>query len=561
MNQFRSILPWHTPKNAACLDDLAIMRERIFQTMMLVVSVLSCFLYFVLIRSTIARNNWIDIFFFTMIIIFVWSLTLFRFLPYPVRSTGILLITFLITLYFLGQSGLSGHAQLFLLTFLIMSAILIGAKALGISLMIGLITLSVFAAGMIQGWIPAPPPGVNGNPTSQLDWLLTGLFLLIGTALTGIPLVVIINNLHNSLRKQKVLSARLEEERSSLEERVTSRTVDLERRLLQLRTAAEISRSISSVLDPDELLQQVVNLLAEQARLYYAGVFLLNESGTYAILKAGSGKAGQAMIAEGHRLQVGGSSMVGWTTATRQARIALDVGEEAVRFNNPHLPLTRSELALPITGKNRVIGALTVQSDQPKAFDDHDILILQGIADSLAIAIDNAQLFRQNQIDMEEIRALNQQYLEHAWAEVNSRGDHQYTYQVSNSQTDQGSHSFQAPIVIREQPIGKIALDTEGKVLTPEEIAMVKAITTQTALALESARLLDETQRRARLEEKLNQMTAEFWRATEIKDVLQTTLKTIGRLPAISEVSVHLMPVEVHQDAETHNDDTKAGSS
>jgi PAS domain S-box-containing protein len=169
---------------------------------------------------------------------------------------------------------------------------------------------------------------------------------------------------------------------------------DLERHALQLQTAAEVSRAASSILDLDALIQQVVNLIRERFDLYYAGLFLVDEAGEWAVLRAGTGEAGQQMIAQGHKLEAGGASMIGTCVASKQARIALDVGEEAVRFENPLLPETRSELALPLVSRGEVIGALTIQSSQEAAFSDEDVAVLQTMADQLANAIANARLYR-----------------------------------------------------------------------------------------------------------------------------------------------------------------------
>ncbi len=167
----------------------------------------------------------------------------------------------------------------------------------------------------------------------------------------------------------------------------------LQRRNTQLRTAAAISTSAITVLDPNELMKHAVNLIQERFNFYYVGMFLTDESGEYAILRAGSGEAGQKMLAAGHKLTVGGKSMVGWCIAHAQARIALDVGKEAVRFDNPLLPDTRSEMALPLLSIERCIGAVTVQSDEEVAFSEEDIAVLQSMTDQLAIAIENARLF------------------------------------------------------------------------------------------------------------------------------------------------------------------------
>jgi PAS domain S-box-containing protein len=169
----------------------------------------------------------------------------------------------------------------------------------------------------------------------------------------------------------------------------------LERRALQLRTAAEVSHAVSSILDPDELVQQVVGLARERFALYYAGLFLVDDSGKWAVLQAGTGEAGQRMLEQGHRLEIGGESMIGWCVSNRKARIALDVGEDAnaVRFENPFLPETRSELALPLVGRGEAIGALTIQSTQEAAFSKEDIAVFQTMADQLANAIANARLY------------------------------------------------------------------------------------------------------------------------------------------------------------------------
>ncbi len=175
-----------------------------------------------------------------------------------------------------------------------------------------------------------------------------------------------------------------------------------ERRAALLQAGAQVSRNIISILDPEELLQKTVDIICEEFGFYYAGVFLLDEDKEWAILRSGRGEAGATMVAEGHKLRVGGLSMIGAATGRNQALIALDVGDEPVHFKNPHLPLTRSEMALPLAVGNEVIGALTVQSVEEAAFSDDDITALQAMADQLAIAIKNAKLYSENQKVLQE---------------------------------------------------------------------------------------------------------------------------------------------------------------
>ncbi len=168
-----------------------------------------------------------------------------------------------------------------------------------------------------------------------------------------------------------------------------------ERRARLLAAAAKVGQSVTSILDLDELLSKTVDIICDAYGFYYAGVFLVDESGEWAVLKAGRGEAGAAMVAEGHKLKVGGLSMIGTAIRQKRARIALDVGEEPVHFKNPHLPHTRSEMALPLIVGSEAIGALTVQSTEEAAFNDDDVTALQAMADQLAVAINNAKLLKE----------------------------------------------------------------------------------------------------------------------------------------------------------------------
>jgi putative methionine-R-sulfoxide reductase with GAF domain len=176
------------------------------------------------------------------------------------------------------------------------------------------------------------------------------------------------------------MAAELADLIATLEQRVADRTRELDQHATQLQTAAEVSRAASSLLEAEELIHQTVNLIRNGFDYYYVGLFLLGASADWAMLRAGTGHAGHEMLAQGHKLKIGGDSMIGWCTAHGQARIALDVGEEAIRFDNPLLPETRSEMALPLISRGRIIGALTVQSVKPQAFSDEDVAVLQTMA-------------------------------------------------------------------------------------------------------------------------------------------------------------------------------------
>jgi GAF domain-containing protein/HAMP domain-containing protein len=388
---------------------------------------------------------------------------------------------------------------------------------------------------------------LSGLLFGLLTWIL--LKRLILQPVTNLSTEV--NEISSSQDFSRRLPVRSQDEMGSLSDEINhllellqkqrvewDRTQDLQRRITQVRTAAEISRLISAIQEPQSLLRQVADLIRERFNLYYVGVFLLDEQEEYAILKAGTGEAGQKMLASGHKLIVGGDSMIGWATANHKARIALDTGQEAVRFKNPWLPLTRSELALPILSGQEVIGALTVQSVEPEAFDQDDITGLQGIADSLSIALHNARLFTQLQESLSEIQNLHRQYLAQTWSKLPQSQPLDFTFEDPNA--PEPKESIQLPLALRDTVIGNLTLETSAGTLSPEDEAFVAEITTQVALALENARLLEETQRRAEQERIISNLSAKVWSMNDIEAILSTSLQELGSALKASEGTIRL---------------------
>jgi PAS domain S-box-containing protein len=204
---------------------------------------------------------------------------------------------------------------------------------------------------------------------------------------------------------------------------------ELEQRNVQLQAAADVSIVANSTLDPGELIQKVLDLIRERFNLYYVGLFMVDQThglyhnaGEWAYLQAGTGEAGKTMVQQRHRLKVGSHSMIGQCIASRIAGIALDVGEEAVRFENPLLPETHSELALPLVTRGAAIGALTIQSSQKAAFTESDIAIFQTVANQLANAIENARLFTETESTLKELESVQRSYIRQGWNDYLGKG-------------------------------------------------------------------------------------------------------------------------------------------
>jgi GAF domain-containing protein len=470
------------------------------------------------------------------------------------KRDRILALTVVTVMYGLGvfafiNKGFTGDGKLYMLTFSVLTGTFFGTS-MGIgALALSLLTTLVFETGLIFTLLSIQPLNWMDNLTSNNAWLISFPVLAVLGAMTVLFTAPMIKNLQITLKKRARLYDEMERNTTYLEQQIAVATEDAERRLVQIRTASDIARSISSLQDPKTILQQVVDLIQQQFNLYYVGVFLVDESQN-AVLKAGTGQAGQKMIAAGHQLQIGGTSMIGWCIANRQPRIALDVGNERVRFNNPFLPETRSELALPILSKGEALGALTIQSTHPNAFDENDIRVLQGIADSLAIALENSILFEKTQQSLEEIRSLNQAYLKQGWAEAAVfHNDLQFTYENKEVPKHDAGNLIQVPMILRDQVIGQISLETDKASLSPDDLEFVEAVITQTALALENARLIDETQRKAFQEETVSHLSVEFSRGLNIEEIVSNAVKELSQLPAVSEVSIYLSSPEIVQTA------------
>ena len=221
--------------------------------------------------------------------------------------------------------------------------------------------------------------------------------------------------LSRALQKARQAARRWQELNQTLEQRVADRTRDLERRSMQLQAASEVARDATTARELDDLLNRAVNLIRDRFAFYHAGIFLLDEDREYAVLRAATGEAGRQMLEQGHRLKVGEVGIVGYVTGSGRPRIALDVGADAVHFENPLLPETRSEMALPLQVGRQIIGALDVQSREPAAFDEDDVALLQTMADQLAVAIENARLLNQMQQTVHELEAATRHYTQESW--------------------------------------------------------------------------------------------------------------------------------------------------
>lgn len=363
---------------------------------------------------------------------------------------------------------------------------------------------------------------------------------------------------------------------TDLEQRVAERTTDLElsrqqsvKRANELQSIGEISKIITSEKKLENLLPLITRLVSESFNFYHTGIFLIDNTNQFAVLQAANSAGGQNMLKRGHKLEVGGSGIVGYVARSGLPRISLDVGQDAVFFNNPDLPNTRSEMALPLKVYDRIVGVLDVQSEKPGAFTENDTKTLSILADQIAITFENARLFAQTRQALDEAQALYSQNVQESW-KAYSREKEIIGYQQSltsgnkltelvktdeiRQATSRGEvlifhadgatqeASIVVPIKLRGQIIGnmKIKAPTKNRQWSSDEIALTETISERLSIALENARLFEETSRRAERERIVSDIASKIGTSVRTESILRTTATELSRLLDDADIFIDL---------------------
>lgn len=203
------------------------------------------------------------------------------------------------------------------------------------------------------------------------------------------------------------LHTALQEANRQLEQRVEGRTQDLERRLVLIRTAAEITGTAITAQKVEDLLERTVNLIVERLNYYHASVFLLDETSRQVLLAAASGEVGRLQKLRGYRLALDTNSITTWVARFNQPRIATDVSKDILYRMEEMLPNTQSEACFPLSIGDSVLGVLDIQCTEVAAFEPGEVEVLQVIAYHITAMIQNLRLLDQTQRNLRETSLLN----------------------------------------------------------------------------------------------------------------------------------------------------------
>ncbi len=410
--------------------------------------------------------------------------------------------------------------------------------------------------------------GVTSSLSFELFYYLIRAFaLLMLVTAAGFVTYLSMNSVHQSLIRTRQVSQDLRGTQRTLESRVTARTDELARRAEQFKTIAELNHAIASISDMQQLLDTAVRLIAERLGYDHVGIFFADPHGEWAVLRAASSAGGQRMLARGHRLRVGRQGIVGYVAETGVPRLAFNVGEDAVWFDNPDLPDTKSEISLPLIARGQtVLGVLDIQMRVAMAFTEEDVTVLRILADGIAVAVANALSLQETTTALTRLERYQEQDALRAWRQALARRQMQigYTFEsgfiypvevsaasdvaaaqamtdVTTQVTDAGQHLLLAPIRIQNRNVGVLSFEKSAP-WAEEQIQLARFVVAQLDLALDNARLLEETRLRATQERARSDIVGRVRAMTSTDAILRNAARELGLALQVERSRIQLLP-------------------
>jgi len=489
-----------------------------------------------------------------------------------ITASSIVLITtswLLIGAATAGADGVRGSSVFAYVAIALLASIIISLQAGVIFISLSIIMIWVLALFETSGYIH---PNLPSGPTSHALTLSVIFFII------AVLIYFSTNSLRNAIKRASEIeenlrtsNKELQDLNQSLEDRIIGRTFELEsanarneKRAKQFEAIAQIARATTTNEGLETLLPRLATLVSEQFGYYHTGVFIIDEKRENAVLSASNSEGGNRMLQRGHKLQIGQTGIVGYVSATGTPRIALDVGDDAVFFNNPDLPNTHSEMALPLRIEDEIVGVLDIQSTEENAFQEDDIDVLSTLADQVTIAIQNARNYDSMQKLLQQAQRESGVFLEGAWQflqsdEVSSgyriAGEKilPINTQLSSAQIKKATQNrstvsesgdnavLTIPIRLREDVIGIMNIQSiDEHEWDEDEIDIAEAVAERLSLALETSLLIKSTQRQAEIERITADISGKIGATTQFNTILRTAAEELSRVLGGSEVLVQL---------------------
>lgn len=439
---------------------------------------------------------------------------------------------------------------------IIISALLLGGRAGLIVAALSVVTAILVYISEVTGNLP-PALGKNDSLSALINHILN-------YGISSALLYLAMSALTTAFQQARRLTAESEGRREQLQLMMQQRAQESERTANYLQATTAVARETAATIgDPQELLSRVAHIIQEQFGFYHVGLYLLDETAGWAELRALSG-AGQALLERGFRLRVGIEGIIGAVAGRGEYRLAMDVSQDSAYLRADELPDTRAELALPLQMRNQVIGVLDVQSAEARAFTAQDVQTLQALVDQVAMAISNARLVEQVQQAAEMERRAYGALTTEAWTTILRDSQALGFYSTAQTTTPAGdlwqpemktalrtgsiTHAehdkrhLAVPVKVRGEVIGVIDFSkpADHSTWTDEEIALVESMTEQLGVALDSARLYQDTQRRAMRERVIGEVTGRIRETLDMETMLRTAAEQMRQTLDLDALVVRL---------------------
>ena len=548
-----------TQPHRSVTDVGEIRRAQLLATMTLILVI---FLTWAVFSNPTAINTFIALY-ITTLIAYVLSRTRYHRAGTYFFSFGTTSLAFF-SLYFGTASSFDSAISSIAHLSLIIASVLLSLR--GFSLLVLLSTIAAFSA---RAYSQTP------IPTEDSFFRVAGVFMSIGVILIGAN-VFRARVERDRLKQVQEINSELEDLTSRLEQRVEERTAELEaanlqtsERAAQLQTITQLSEGIAQLQDLNDIFPTATRLISERFGFYHVGIFLVDQNHEYAILQAANSEGGKRMLDRRHRLKFG-IGVVGVAAQSGQPRIALDVGADAVFFDNPDLPNTRSEAALPLKSRGKTIGVLDVQSTEAGAFTHEDLQVLTTLANQVSISLENARLLTETRSALAQIQEVYNEYTRAEWsrtvANIEQPGVRYRTGRVEIMESTLHSPEVSAaveqgeivadhpngseerrptvaiPVKLRGEVIGVLQIESNdaSREWEQDEVGLVAAVAERAAVAMENARLFQEARRRAAKEHAISEATARIGSALNIENILHVTAEELERVLGGSEIVIQL---------------------
>jgi GAF domain-containing protein len=507
-------------------------------------------------------------------------------LSYSIRGFILLAVVFVGATSLLLIWGIQGEATMIYLCAIVLTALLYERGQEFITLFLAALTIIIVASRSINGqhilsgWSRFNDEFYAVMVAAWPDWIT----YLVDVVAVGLILIFAIRLLKERFKKvfqeARISLSELAAAGDQLEARVSERASELDaankqtsRRAAQLQAITELSETIAQLKDLNEIFPATTRLISEYFGFYHVGVFLIDNAHEFAILQAANSEGGKRMLQRNHRLRLG-TGVVGYSAQTGIPRIALDVGTDAVYFDNPDLPETRSEAALPMKSRGETIGVLDVQSREAGAFSNEDLQVLSTLANQVSIALENARLLTETRAALTQVQEVYDEFTRAEWSRTVSKAEQPgFRYHAgriemlektlkfpevisavqkgeivtgSPNGSEEKRNTVAVPVKIRGEVIGVIHIESNdpSKAWFEDEVSLVEAVAERAAFAMENARLFQDARRRAAKEQAISEATARISTAITIENILHTTAEELERVLGGSEVLIRFQSKE-----------------